>query len=99
MSALVKRILMIVVAVLFVGLKCMSLAHATEHDDHHHEHDGVACSFVLSAHDEVVTTPTLIIEPRTEYSETTFNADFVSSIYVINSGLSPPPRSPPSLST
>ena len=96
-KSLVYRWLIGVFLTLFIGLQSYSIAHASEHGDEPHEHDGIACSVTVLADDHGVVLPTVPVFETviSDIAETAY-PDFTSALYIRPQGRAPPPRGPPS---
>ena len=91
-------IIALILGVVFAA-QSFSLAHATEHTGHDHEHhDGVACEITLIIAENIAVIPapqpTPSFTPSVQIAPQTV---FTSLDYVTPQGRAPPPRSPPFL--
>ena len=81
---------------LFFALQSFSLAHATEHLDAPHEHDGIACAVTVLADDQtVLLPPPAIVQSLISNALETVYPDFISAAYVKPQSRAPPSRGPP----
>ena len=83
------------VSVFFI-MQSLTIVHATEHGDHHHEHEGVACSISLIVPEvDAVLPPTLIISvPQAFKAPIAFQPIKVAS-HSYHECRGPPGRAPP----
>lgn len=93
---LVYRWLIGVFLTLFIGLQSYSIAHASEHGDEPHEHDGIACivTVLVEAEVAILPAPPVFGTVETKLSETVFPG-FKSALYLAPQNRAPPPRGPP----
>ena len=95
-KSLAYRWLIGVFLTLFIGLQSYSIAHASEHGDEPHEHDGVACAVtVISDNHVVVLPPVPVFETVIADASETVYPDFTTALYITPQGRAPPPRGPP----
>ena len=81
---------------LFFALQSYGVAHASEHSDAPHDHDGVTCSIIVIATDDVVILPPLpVYEPIITQTRDFYSFSFISAPYTTPQNRAPPPRAPP----
>jgi len=84
---------------LFFVVQTLTLSHATEHGDEHHEHDGVSCTISLIAPEvDAVEPPAPILSVPEAYKAPTDFTAFISQRYIYNECRGPPGRAPPAFS-
>lgn len=92
----IYRLALTFLAVWFLAAQSFSLAHASEHGENPHDHDGVVCTVTVLAEDSHGLLPE---QPVTDYVLTTtaalYHAGFTSALYLKPQGRAPPPRAPP----
>ena len=81
---------------LFFAVQSYGVAHASEHSDAPHDHDGVACSVTVIAADDVVIMPPMPVYERILTNTKGFYYPFfISAPYTTPQNRAPPPRAPP----
>ena len=89
--------LKVVLAALIVWLQAFSLAHAAEHGDEPHEHDGVECELTLFTSEDTVILPSGVASdfaPPTPAIQVRDFGTLDTRTWPPERG--PPPRGPPS---
>lgn len=98
--AKLSSVFRVVVAAAFLWVQVAGIAHAAEHGDHPHEHDGVECQIIVIAADDAVILPA-----PPELSFKRLHGDVASVVSIAESAWAwppergPPPRSPPAVRT
>ena len=88
----------VLIAMMFLFVQGVSQAHATEHGEHDHSHDGVECEITLLAVEQIITEPPVPIPSRTKTtSKSNWSVPFYKSLTRTFDGRAPPPRGPPTL--
>lgn len=81
----------------FFAVQSVSVAHAAQHGDDIHEHNGQVCVLAaITAHSVVAVTPapTVSVIPQTT-TPTLYSAVFVDAPRESKQARAPPPRGPP----
>lgn len=83
-------------AAVFVTVQTLAVAHAAEHSDHPHEHDGVVCDIVQIAADiDPLIPPTSMAAHRVIYNSAARPVIFTVQRIAIYDNRAPPGRAPP----
>ena len=83
-------------ALAFLMVQGVSQAHATEHGDEDHTHDGVACDIMLVAAQQIVATPPVPVPaPFKAVSKSNWTIIFDKGRPRTFDSRAPPPRAPP----
>lgn len=85
-------------AVMFLFVQGVTQAHATEHGEHDHSHDGIECEITLLAVEQIIDEPPVLIPaPIKAVSIPNWNISYNNSHLKAYDGRAPPPRGPPTL--
>lgn len=86
----------LLLAAIFVWLQAYSLAHASEHSDEHHEHDGVECELTVFISEDLAFLPDRPAEILAQLiAERSVQDAFVQLQWIWPPERGPPPRGPP----
>jgi len=81
----------LLLAAIFVWLQAHSLAHAAEHGDEHHEHDGVECELTVFISEDLAILP----NPPVELQAPLVHQQSVEDAFLPWQRVWPPERGPP----
>lgn len=82
---------------LFVLVQTATLAHASQHGDEKHEHDGVSCEICVTIHDKIIALPVNGFELEASvYALSILEPKTLSLEWFWPPERAPPPRGPPS---
>ena len=86
----------VLLALAFLMVQGVSQAHAAEHGEADHSHDGVACDITLVAVERVIIAPPIPVPaPFKSVSKSSWKMDFDKDRPRTFDNRAPPPRAPP----
>ena len=86
----------VLLALAFLMVQGVSQAHAAEHGEADHSHDGVACDITLVAVEQVIIAPPVLIpSPFKAAAKSNWIFTFDKDRPRTFDGRAPPPRGPP----
>jgi len=88
----------VLIALMFLFVQGATQAHAAEHGEDHHSHDGVACDVMLIAAEQITIAPPIPVPaPFKSASKSNWKMDYVRDCPRTFDSRAPPPRAPPTL--